>query len=292
MAKPSFAELKANIGKKSSGEENNNRGNYGDVYPFWDMGANEEAIIRFLPDGNEDNPEGYFIEKLVHKLQINGQVRNVPCQKMYGRKHCPACDISAEYYKAGDDDNGKKFYRNKVHVARAVIVSDPIKTDEQNSEGKIKTINLSYQVYKAMLTSFSDLEDYPYDYNNGCNFVINKQVTKDGKREYANYSFSKFARKETPLSDYINLEDVDIVDLTTLLPSPITDDEMEKLLEAAITGTELDESSDSGNTEHVSGLGAVKNSINSVGGNNSKVNDDSIEDEAESILNDIMNANS
>ena len=286
MARKSFAELKASIGKGSS---SNNTTNYGDVYPFWNMKDDEEAIVRFLPDLNEDNPDGFLVEKLVHKLTINGQFRTVPCQKMYGDSNCPACSISAEYYNANDEVKGKKYYRDKVHLARAVIVSDPLATDESSEVGNIKTLNLSYQVYQSIINSFGDLDDYPFDYENGCNFIITKKMVQDGKNKHANYSFSKFARKETSISDYIKIDDIELVDLKTLLPAQVSIDEMETMLEADIQGGSLDNSA----PEKVSDLSALKDKLGKVASEPTPEvkSEANISDEANSILADIMAKN-
>jgi len=290
MARKSFAELKASIGKKTGGSSDYD---YGDVYPFWNMNDGEEAIVRFLPDKNEDNDEGFMLEKFVHKFTINGQYKTVLCPKHHGGGKCPACDISAEYYDADDKASGKKFYRDMNHIARAVIVADPLDKDAEGKDnvGKIMTINLSFQVYNAIINSFNDLEDYPFDYENGCNFIITKQMVKDGEKSYANYSFSKFARKETPISKYIKEEDIKLLDLTTLLPKVATVEEMETYLEAAIQGADNDSTA----PKKSDSIGALKDKLGTVtdapAEKETASSEDNISDAANDILNDIMAQN-
>ena len=71
------------------------------------MKNGEQAIIRFLPDKNQDNPLGFLVEKLSHALTINGERKTVPCLRMYG-EDCPICAVSSAYYKDEDKENGKK----------------------------------------------------------------------------------------------------------------------------------------------------------------------------------------
>jgi len=289
MARKSFKDLKATIGKSDKSDFN-----YGDIYPFWNMPDGGEAIIRFLPDLNEDNPEQFMLKKLQHKLYINGKTETFTCPKTFDKKNeCAACATSAEFYDAEDKTNGKKFYRDQVHLARAVIVSDALPADDEGNthEGKIMTINLSFQVYNAVLSSFNDLEDYPFDYDNGCNFIITKKIVKDGNDSYANYSFSKFARKETKVSEYIKEADMKIVDLKTLIGDAPTVESIETMVDAALRGSDNDASA----PKKVDSISNLKNKLEQT---TSGANDDDstgsesdISDAAEDILNDIMAQN-
>ena len=57
-----------NAFKKPENTEFSGPSNY---FPFWNMKVGEQAIIRFLPDLNEENPLGFMVEKTVHNLNIN-----------------------------------------------------------------------------------------------------------------------------------------------------------------------------------------------------------------------------
>jgi len=134
MSKKSLADLK-NAFAKPEGQNQN----FGDNYPFWNIADGESVTIRFIPDANNENPMGFLLEKKMHKLEINGQRRSIPCLKMYDKDaDCPICALSQEHYKAGDKITGKKYYRNLQHIARAVIVKDPIEYTSKMNLQKVK----------------------------------------------------------------------------------------------------------------------------------------------------------
>ena len=209
-------------------------------YPFWNMKEGERAVIRFLPDKDPENPLGFMVEKFMHTLTINGENKSVPCLKMYD-EDCPICKVSAAYYKADDKDNGKKFWRKKQHITQALIVEDPLPADDDSGEtheGKVRFIALGFQLFNIIKEAFEsgDLDEVPYMYENGCDFVIKK--TKQG--DYASYAVgSGFARNNSDLSeDQIALVEEEMTELGTLLPSQPDLAKVEGMLEAALTGEE------------------------------------------------------
>ena len=217
-------------------------------YPFWNMKEGEQATVRFLPDSNGDNPLGFLVERLAHQLQINGERKTIPCLRMYD-EDCPICAVSAAYYKDNDKDNGKKYWRKKSHIAQVLVIEDPLDADEdtdETAEGKVKFISLSYQIYNAIKDAFEsgELEDVPFSYENGCNFIIKK--TKQG--EYPSYSLSKFARQETDLTaDQIEFVEEQLSDLSELIPANPGYEKVSAMLEAALTGGEYEDTNS--NTE-------------------------------------------
>jgi len=71
-----------------------------------------------------------------------------------------------------------------------------------------------------------DLDEPPFDVEDGCNFTIKK--TQNG--EYNSYTTSGYARKESALTDeQLELFEEQAVDLSTLLPKPADPDEVEQL---------------------------------------------------------------
>lgn len=208
-------------------------------FPFWDMKAGQQAIIRFLPDANQNNPLGFLVEKNMHTLNVNGERKSVPCLKMY-EQECPICKVSAAYYKAEDKENGKKYWRKKQYLAQALIVEDPLTPEAggENSEGKVRLITLGFSLYKIIKDAFEsgDLDEIPYAYTGGTNFIIKK----DMQGQYASYNLSKFARRSSDLDEDMVAE-LDLVDLSTLLPKNPGLEKVENLLEADLSGTSVQE---------------------------------------------------
>lgn len=229
--------------KKNENEGSSRPNNY---YPFWNIPEGSQAVIRFLPDANDDNPMGFMVEKLMHTLTINGENKSVPCMKMYG-EDCPICKVSSAYYKEEDKVNGKKYWRKKQHIAQVLVVEDPLPPNEdtgETHEGKVRFVALGFQLFNIIKDAFEsgELDEVPFAFEGGTNFIIKK--TKQG--EYPSYSLSKFARKSTDLTDdEIALVKDQLVDLSTLLPQAQAIEKVEAMLEAALTGAEFAENGDS-----------------------------------------------
>lgn len=210
-------------------------------YPFWNMPADSKAVVRFLPDANEENPMGFVVEKVTHVLQINGERKTVPCLSMYGDS-CPICAVSQRFYKDGDNETGKKYWKKKTHIAQVLVLEDPIPAGEdgETHQGKVRYVQLGYQLFNIIKAAFDDgdLDQVPFHYEEGTNFLIKK--TKQG--DYDNYTTSKFDRKPTALtSDQVELADAQRVDLSTLLPKHPGVEKVEAMLEAALSGGTYEE---------------------------------------------------
>ena len=221
-------------------DTNANTGSNGlaDYYPFHKMQTGESSTVRFLPDGNSNNPLGFLVEKRTHTLTLNGQKRNVPCLSMYG-DDCPICKVSQAYYKANDTTNGKKYWRKLQYIAQALVVDSPIpvKDGEEAYVGAVKRMTINPQLYKVIKEAFEsgDLENIPFDYELGTNFIIKK----DQQGEYASYILSKFAKRESALDDdTIDFVKGQLKDLATTLPKKPDLAEVEAMLEADMTGAE------------------------------------------------------
>lgn len=222
--------------------ENPTGGRPNNYFPFWDMKVGEQAVIRFLPDQNPENPLGFMIEKLMHTLTINGENKSVPCLKMYG-EDCPICKVSSAYYKeeGKGSPNGKKYWRKKQHIAQALIIEDPLPANAETGEtheGKVRFVALGYQLFNVIKEAFEsgELDDVPFSLEGGYNFVIKK--TQQG--EYAGYAVgSRFRAKQVALDpELIEYVQEEMVDLSTLLPAHPGSEKVEAMLEAALTGAE------------------------------------------------------
>lgn len=236
----------------------------GDKYPFWEIPLDQRAVIRFLPDGNKENII-FYVEKLEHILEIkeNGEVKKerIPCLQMYGEK-CPICKLSQDFYKAGDKESGKYYYRVKYAMARALIVEDPLPPDEEtgkNYKGKVCTLQLSYQLHQKIKEQLLELltedEDTDVtDFKNGYDFIIKK--VKQG--EYENYTIgSGFARKPRALTEE-ELQTIELVDLTSLLPENPGVAYVKKMLDKHISGSDDEEDSDEMDDEEKDLINAIR----------------------------------
>ena len=221
-------------------DENKSRGNSsnGKFFNFFNMDFDSSCTVRFLPDLNEANPKGFLVEKKMHRLEINGEVENIPCLTMYGEE-CPICATAKGFYDEGDKINGKKFYRSLNHIGQVLVKKDAVNYDDDDDscEGKVKAISISWQIYAVMKQAIADgeLEEAPCDFEEGTDFIIKK--TKNG--EWAKYDLgTKFAKRESALTDEeIDLAEEGMVDLTTYLPEKPSLAKVEAKLHSALTGS-------------------------------------------------------
>jgi hypothetical protein len=235
-------QMKAAFKKEESGSNRPN--NY---YPFWNMQDGERAVVRFLPDLDQENPLGFMVEKLMHTLTITGERKSVACLKMYN-EDCPICKVSAAYYKSDDKINGKKYWRKKQHLVQAIVVEDPLPYDAETGEshaGKVRFLAIGYQLYNVIKDAFEggELDEIPFAYNGGCDFIIKK--TKQG--EHSGYSIgSQFARKASDIDpETLAVVTDQMIELKSLIPVHPGLEKVEGMLEAEITGSEYEDQSSS-----------------------------------------------
>ena len=203
-------------------------------YPFWKIPEDSQAVVRFLPDLDEDNNLQFLVEKLEHELVINGQKKRVPCLSMFGEE-CPICNLSRKYYDEKNDDMGKKYYRKKSYVGQVIVVESPIEHDQNQL---VKLIEFGPAIFKQIQAAFQsgDLEEVPYEFKGGYNFRIKK--TKSG--QYASYSTSSFAPKQTSLDDDV-IEQINLFDLKQFLGAKPDRATVEAMLVADQTGASFDD---------------------------------------------------
>lgn len=235
MAKRSLAELTEQFKQKTQGEGGGNA-TWKLFFNFWKMDTDGVSTVRFLPDADEDNPMGFLVENLAHELVINGKHEKVPCLKMYGEE-CPICALSQGYYdeKSADHNEalGKKYYRKKSYIGQVLVLDTPI---EHDAEQLVKLIEFGPAVFKQIQAAFQsgDLEEAPFELKGGYNFRIKK--SKSG--EYASYTTSSFAPKQTDIDDAV-IEQMNLYNLADYRTARITRDVLEAMLVADQTGQQF-----------------------------------------------------
>lgn len=247
--RPSIGALKERFKKEKS--ENTNSSYSGDMYPFWSMNDDERAVVRILPDANDDNDNLFFVDKLNHVISLNGENKTIACPSMHGEE-CPICELSQKFYKEGNKEKGKYYYRKKSSMVRVLVISDPLPPDEEtheNREGKVMNTQFGWQLMEkikhSIVNDFDDDDAYPWDLEEGINFVIAK--TKSG--DYSKYDLgSGFERKASSVEELIeefeeldDIDDIELVDLSTLLPKCKDYGEIENMLHAHLNGEDYEE---------------------------------------------------
>ena len=248
----SLAEIRAKLKEQEAGASGTRQSSGGDnaIYPFWNIKEGESATLRFLPDGNPDNTF-FWAERLMIKLPFAGvkgetdsrpvQVQ-VPCMEMYGET-CPILSEVRGWFKDPSlEDMGRKYWKKRSYIFQGFVVEDGLK-EEQTPENPIRRFIIGPQIFQLIRSALVDpeLEDLPTDYVHGLDF----RLTKGSKGGYADYSTSKWSRRERPLSDteQAALKAHGLFNLTDYLPKKPTDVEvkvMKEMFEASVDGEAFD----------------------------------------------------
>ena len=204
----------------------NRQSGSGLTYPFWNIPENEAAVIRFLPDADEGNTFFWRERQLINLSfpGIKGQDENktvvvkVPCVEMWG----DSCPILAEIRPMWQDksleDTARKYWKKRSYMFQGFVNEDPMNEDEK-PENPIRRFILGPQIFNIVKDALLDpeMENVPVDYLNGVDF----RITRTKKGNYADYSTSKWARKESALTEeqLEAIEKYGLTDLNDWLPA-------------------------------------------------------------------------
>ena len=253
MAQPSLAKIREKLkaqADRNSGTSTNK--NFGDraIYPHWDIPEGTTARIRLLPDGNEKN-EFFWVERLMINLTfagIKGQSDSkpvtvqVPCMEMY-KETCPIlAEVRGWFKDPSLEDMGRKYWKKKSYLFQGFVRENPMK-DDQSPDNPIRRLTISPQIFKIIQSGLldPDFENIPTDYENGLDFSI----LKTSKGQHADYSTSKWSRKETALTaeEERAIDQYGLNDLSSYLPKKPTDVEIaviKDMFEASVDGQAYD----------------------------------------------------
>jgi len=245
----SLAEIRAKLREQET-KTSGNQGGDNAVYPFWNLKEGQEALLRFLPDGDTNNTF-FWVERAMIKLPFNGvkgetdsrptQVQ-VPCVEMWGET-CPVLSEVRGWFKDKSlEDMGRKYWKKRSYLFQGLVVDDPIK-EENTPENPIRRFILGPQIFQIVRAALLDpeIEDLPTDYAHGLDF----RIAKTSKGGFADYSTSKWGRRERALSnqDVESINKVGLFNLKDYLPKKPTDVELKvikEMFEASVDGEAYD----------------------------------------------------
>ncbi len=176
------------------------------IYPFWNLEQGKESTVRFLPDGDSNNTF-FWAERLMIKLPfagVKGETDNkqvqvqVPCMEMYGET-CPILSEVRGWFKDKSlEEQGRKYWKKRSYIFQGFVVEDGLKEDGQ-PETPIRRFIIGPQIFQLIKSALVDpeLEELPTDFARGVDF----KLVKTSKGGYADYSTSKWSRRERPLTD-------------------------------------------------------------------------------------------
>jgi hypothetical protein len=247
----SLAEIRARLAAAENKGSNNSQGG-GDraVYPHWNMDEGQSATLRFLPDANTKNTF-FWVERAMIRLPFAGvkgemdskQVMvQVPCVEMWGE----ACPILAEvrtWFKDKSlEEMGRKYWKKRSYIFQGFVRENPL-ADDTTPENPIRRFIIGPQLFTIIKSALMDpeLEELPTDAMRGLDF----RISKTSKGGFADYNTSKWARKESALteSESAAIEAHGLFDLNTFLPKKPTDVELKiikEMFEASVDGQPYD----------------------------------------------------
>ena len=204
----SLAEIRAKLKEQEgrTGDNNTRTGGDNSIYPFWNLKEGSESVVRFLPDGNPDNTF-FWTERAMIKLPfagVKGETDNrqaivqVPCMEMYGET-CPILsEVRAWFKDPSLEDQGRKYWKKRSYIFQGFVVEDGLKEDS-HPENPIRRFIIGPQIFQLIRGALMDpeMEDLPTDALHGVDF----KLIKTSKGGFADYSTSKWSRRERPLSD-------------------------------------------------------------------------------------------
>ena len=201
----SLAEIRAKLqsmesnSKGSSPAQSDNA-----IYPFWNIDEGTSTLLRFLPDSDPNNTF-FWVERQMIRLTFPGIVGGdqkpttvqVPCMEMFGET-CPVLTEVRPWFKDPSlEDMGRKYWKKRSYIFQGFVNENPL--DETAPENPIRRFVIGPQIFNIIKSALMDpeMENLPTDYVAGTDFRLSKTT----KGQYADYSTSKWARKESALTE-------------------------------------------------------------------------------------------
>jgi len=247
----SLADIRARLQAQENNKGGNTQSSGGDnaIYPHWNMQEGDSCSLRFLPDADSNNTF-FWVERAMIRLPFSGikgemdsknVMVQVPCVEMWG----DACPILAEvrtwFKDASLEDMGRKYWKKRSYIMQGFVRENPITDD--NSDKAIRRFIMGPQIFNVIKSALMDpeLEELPTDYQRGLDF----RISKTQKGGYADYSTSKWARKETALTaeEAEAIEAQGLYNLNDFLPKRPGEEELrviKEMFEASVNGEAYD----------------------------------------------------
>lgn len=216
------------------------------IYPHREMAMNMTATVRFLPDGNTDNPF-FWVERDMIKLPFAG-IKGKPeikplqvlvsCMQMYN-EDCPVLQVVRTWMKDPSlEDMARRYWRKRSYFYQGFVRESPFRESDAPANS-IRQFTIGPQIHNLIrnMLMHKDLLESPCDYDIGMDFTIKKT----DKKGYADYDQSYWAFKESPINseDRDAIESYGLVDLKSRLPQKPNVEEVKiiyEMFEASIDG--------------------------------------------------------
>jgi hypothetical protein len=160
---------------------------------------------------------------------------------MWG-ENCPILTEVRPWFKDKSlEDMGRKYWKKRSYVMQGFVRENPITDDK--SDKAIRRFIIGPQIFQIIKSALMDpeLEELPTDYARGLDF----RVSKTSKGGYADYSTSKWSRKESALTEVeaTAIDSQGLYNLGDFLPKKPGEEElkvMKEMFEASVDGQAYD----------------------------------------------------
>ena len=245
----SLAEIRAKLKQQESRGERTGGGDNA-IFPHWNIPEGSTAAVRFLPDGDPNNTF-FWAERLMIRLPFNGVkgdmnskpvVVQVPCVEMWNET-CPILTEVRTWFKDSSlEEMGRKYWKKRSYIFQGFVNENPL-AEDSTPDNPIRRFVISPSIFTLIKDALMDpdIQELPTDYDAGLDF----RITKTTKGQYADYSTSKWARKESALTE-VQRAAIDTHGLHTLsdyLPKRPTEVELnvlKEMFEASVDGQAYD----------------------------------------------------
>jgi hypothetical protein len=246
----SLAEIRARLAASESKQGGQSTGGDNSIYAHWNMEEGQSATLRFLPDGNTKNTF-FWQERAMIRLPFNGikgemeskQVFvQVPCMEMW-QETCPVLTEVRTWFKdKALEEMGRKYWKKRSYIFQGFVRENPL-SDDKTPDNPIRRFIIGPQIFATIKSALMDpeLEELPTDLLRGLDF----RISKTAKGGYADYSTSKWARKESALTEaeQAAVDQYGLFDLSTFLPKKPGEAEIKvikEMFEASVDGQSYD----------------------------------------------------
>jgi len=156
---------------------------------------------------------------------------------------CPVLTEVRTWFKdKALEEMGRKYWKKRSYIFQGFVRENPL-GDDKTPENPIRRFIIGPQIFTTIKGALMDpeLEELPTDYLRGLDF----RISKGSKGGFADYNGSKWARKETALTEaeQAAVDQYGLFDLSTFLPKKPGEVELKvikEMFEASVDGQSYD----------------------------------------------------
>ena len=156
---------------------------------------------------------------------------------------CPVLTEARTWFKDKSlEEMGRKYWKKRSYIFQGFVRENPL-ADDKSPENPIRRFIIGPQIFTTIKGALMDpeLEELPTDFMRGLDF----RISKGAKGGFADYNGSKWARKESALTEaeQAAIEKHGLYDLSTYLPKRPGDVELKvikEMFEASVDGQPYD----------------------------------------------------